>query len=156
MQTITYTLQPGRGFTIDPVNSAIVQFADRRSDILTGTNRGDRLVGTRRDDRLEGLGGNDTLNGSAGNDVLIGGAGSDIMTGGSGRDVFGIQTGVGVDTITDFRNQDRIGIGANVNFGQIDIVRQGRDTLIRSGRDELAVLRNVRANQITAADFVRV
>ncbi|NEQ26825.1 MAG: hypothetical protein F6K28_48920 [Microcoleus sp. SIO2G3] len=186
------------GYTIDPVNSTIVQVANRRSDILTGTNQSDRRVNSRQDNRLGLIGnpligtpsndvlrggggrdvligdagndlliggagndgltgdvGNDVLRGGAGNDLLIGGAGNDLLIGGAGSDLFNIEEGAGVDTIVDFRN-NRDTIAISVSFRQLDIVQQGRDTLIRSGGDELAVLRNVRANQITAANFITV
>lgn len=175
LQTLTSisTLQPAARDTIDPVNRAIVRSANRRSDIqdrllpfdntITGTNQSDRLIGTSQNDSITGLRGNDLLSGGAGNDLLSGGAGSDTLRGGGGADLFTLQKGAGFDTIVDFRNnRDRMELpvdpsfGENPSFGQLDIVQQGRDTLIRLGRDELAVLQNVRADQITAADFIVV
>jgi Ca2+-binding RTX toxin-like protein len=127
------------GYKVDPGNSAIAQSADRRPRPIRGTNQSDRMAGTSQDDLLEGLGGNDGLFGNAGSDTLFGGDGFDWLRSDGGRDVFFTQTGVGVDTIADFRNnQDLIGIGINVSFEQLDIVQQGSNTLIRLGRDELA------------------
>jgi Ca2+-binding RTX toxin-like protein len=165
----------------DRVNSAIMQSADRQPNISTGsTNQSDRrvsgeqgdrlglvgnpVIGGAGDDRLRGGRGRDVLVGNAGNDVLIGGAGKDLLIGdagddrligGVGRDLFSIEPGAGVDTIVDFRNNQDI-IAISVSFEQLDIVQQGRDTLIRLSGNDLAVLQNVRADQITAADFVTV
>lgn len=191
-------LQSLIGYTVNPINSAVLQSADRRSDILTGTSQSDRMVSDGQDDRLGLIGkrqfggpgndvlrggdgrdaligdagndrlvggagrdvlsgddGDDVLIGGAGNDVLIGGPGNNRLIGGAGNDLFNIEAGPGVDTIVDFRN-NRDTFAISVSFGQLDIVQQGRNTLIRQGGDVLAVLRNVDANQTNAADFVTV
>ncbi|WP_199313594.1 hypothetical protein [Leptolyngbya sp. FACHB-671] len=191
-------LQSLIGYTVNPINSAVLQSADRRSDILTGTSQSDRMVSDGQDDRLGLIGkrqfggpGNDVLRGGDGRDALIGDAGNDRLVGGAGRDVlsgddgddvlsggagndvlsggpgnnqligsagndlFNIEAGPGVDTIVDFRN-NRDTFAISVSFEQLDIVQQGRNTLIRQGGDVLAVLRNVDANQTNAADFVTV
>jgi Ca2+-binding RTX toxin-like protein len=128
---------------------------NRGRDVLIGDDGNDRLVGGAGKDSLLGDDGDDVLLGGAGGDLLLGGIGNNRLTGGAGNDSFNLEQGAGVDTIVDFKdNRDRFTI--TVSFEQLDIVQQGRDTLIRSGRDELAVLQNVSANQITAADFVTV
>ena len=67
------------------------------------------MVGSVIGDIIRGMAGADTLKGLAGDDVLTGGAGFDVMTGGLGVDLF-VDTAAGLngDTITDFRDVDRI------------------------------------------------
>jgi Ca2+-binding RTX toxin-like protein len=177
LQTVTYTLQPGSGYTVDATaRSAIVNFVDNPSqvpvtptppppptpgiqptagdDILTGTEGKDTIDGLGGNDRISGLGGNDTLVGNRGNDVLLGGLGSDRLTGGRGRDTFALETGAGSDKILDFRNgQDRLGLAAGLAFGQLSFRQRGDNLLIRAGNDNLAVLTDVTRNQINRADF---
>ncbi|MBF2003220.1 MAG: cadherin-like domain-containing protein [Synechococcales cyanobacterium M58_A2018_015] len=141
---------------------------------ILGTAGPDRLRGTPNSDRIEGLGGNDQIVGLGGNDLLLGGAGADQITAGAGndrifggtgnnrlsgnqgRDLFVLETGAGRSLITDFKNgQDRLGV-VGLNVRKLTISKQGRNTVIRSGSDLLAILSGVQSNQITAADFVQV
>ncbi|HEY9627089.1 MAG TPA: calcium-binding protein [Coleofasciculaceae cyanobacterium] len=127
------------------------------SDILTGSRRNDRLVGDSGHDRLEGKAGNDLLKGQAGNDLLIGGLGSDRYLGGRGRDIFAIEKGSGTDTILDFKDrQDKLGLGKGIKFRKLTIESQGRQTLISLGNDSLALLKGVKASQITLADITSI
>jgi len=59
-----------------------------------------------------GIGSNDSLIGGSGNDTLVGGTGNDTMTGGAGADyfVFNKATDGGTATITDFSNNDLLGV----------------------------------------------
>ncbi|MBD2067767.1 calcium-binding protein [Leptolyngbya sp. FACHB-671] len=140
------------------------QFGGPGNDVLRGGDGRDALIGDAGNDRLVGGAGRDVLSGDDGDDVLSGGAGNDVLSGGpgnnqligsAGNDLFNIEAGPGVDTIVDFRN-NRDTFAISVSFEQLDIVQQGRNTLIRQGGDVLAVLRNVDANQTNAADFVTV
>jgi 2',3'-cyclic-nucleotide 2'-phosphodiesterase (5'-nucleotidase family) len=129
----------------------------RGNDTLLGNGGSDTLNGNDGNDRLEGGIGADRLNGGNGNDTLIGGAGSDLLIGGRGRDTFVLQTGLGVDTIRDFRNNaDRLGLARGIRFNRIEIEQEGRNTIVSLGNDELAVLAGVRASQITRVDFVTI
>ncbi|MBE9180813.1 5'-nucleotidase C-terminal domain-containing protein [Oculatella sp. LEGE 06141] len=157
----------------------IQNVAVRRDTVLgtrsTGTSGNDRLIGGPSDDVLIGLAGEDTLTGRNGNDrllggtgrdrlvgglgqdTLIGGGGSDILRGGGGRDIFVLQRGNGVDLIQDFNDgQDRLGLTGNLRFGNLTITTRGSNTQISFQNAQLATLRNVSADDLTAADFVRV
>lgn len=115
------------------------------------------MVGLAGNDTLLGGVGNDTLDGSIGDDQIFSGQGSDIAIGGKGRDRFALDRGAGRDTIRDFSDrQDRLGLSKSLTFGKLDVIQQGRNTLIRVGNDPLALLIGVQANRITAADFTRV
>lgn len=129
---------------------------DAGNDLLRGGSANDQLNGLGGNDRLSGGDGNDILNGGGGNDRLLGGKGSDRLRGGKGRDIFALERGPGRDRIEDFRDRvDRLGLTPGLRFRQLTIEQKGRNTLIRVGSDDLALLVGVRAAQITAADFVK-
>ncbi|MBI4780837.1 MAG: hypothetical protein HY785_05885 [Oscillatoriophycideae cyanobacterium NC_groundwater_1537_Pr4_S-0.65um_50_18] len=136
------------------------------SQNLTGQNQSGILCGEGGNDNLSGMGGhdilcggigNDTLNGGTGRDISFGDAGRDTHSGGAGRDTFVLAFNNGVDLITDFQNgSDKLGLSVELNPEILDIVQQGKNTVIGVGDQRLAILSNVSANQITAADFVTV
>ncbi|HEY9643451.1 MAG TPA: hypothetical protein V6C57_23385 [Coleofasciculaceae cyanobacterium] len=126
-------------------------------DVLIGDDRHNKLVGLAGNDTLVGGKGNDTLDGGKGNDRLRGGLGNDKLKGGQGRDIFVLEKGIGRDTIQDFRDrQDRLGLADGLKFRRLTLSQRGRNTLISFGHDQLALLVNVRPNQITAADCTTV
>jgi Ca2+-binding RTX toxin-like protein len=127
------------------------------NDILRGGEGNDTLLGLGGNDTLLGEAGNDTLNGGLGKDRLFGGLNSDSLTGGQGHDRFALERGPGRDRILDFQNGlDRLGLTPGLRFRNLSILPRGRNTLIRAGGDPLALILDVRANQITAADFVKI
>ncbi len=127
------------------------------NDTLRGGDGNDTLLGLGGNDTLLGEAGNDTLNGGLGKDRLFGGSGSDGLTGGKGRDVFVLERGSGRDRILDFQNGlDRLGLTPGLRFRNLSIVARGQNTLIRAGKDPLALILDLRASQITPADFVTV
>jgi parallel beta-helix repeat protein len=133
------------------------------ADILLGSSANDQLQGNGGNDQLQGSSGNDvlrggndqdTLMGGSGDDWLIGNSGTDQLSGGMGRDRFVLERGQGQDVIRDFNPlQDRL-VSADLSFRQISLrgVKQG--TLVQSGSNSLALLLNVRPNQITAAEWM--
>jgi Ca2+-binding RTX toxin-like protein len=134
------------------------------NDRLYGGLGNDKLIGGLGDDLLEGGAGNDylygnegndRLRGSDGNDVLIGGEGFNRLTGGTGSDRFVLGAGAGFDIITDFSfgSGDRLSLSGGLSFDDLTITGFGRNTLISSGSDELALLRNVGAATIAEATF---
>lgn len=121
LQTVTYTLQPGSGFTVDAsARSSTVQFADNPGQIpspnpnpnpnppstgtIFGTAGNDRLTGTAGSDRIDGLGGRDRISGLGGRDLLIGGAGNDTLLGDSGNDT--LQGSAGADQLIGGKGRD--------------------------------------------------
>ncbi len=77
-----------------------VVLGDRSRSFLQGTNNDDTLEGTSASEILIGAEGDDTLDGSHGSDTYFGGDGADVFA----LDPFYS----GVDTIVDFRSEDRI------------------------------------------------
>jgi hypothetical protein len=123
--------------------------------ILCGEGGNDNLSGKGGNDVLCGGTGNDKLNGGTGNDISFGGLGHDTHTGGIGNDTFVMVLNHGVNIIKDFQNgKDKLGLAIGLNPEILDIVQQGKNTVIGIGNEQLAVLLNVKANQINAADFV--
>jgi Ca2+-binding RTX toxin-like protein len=107
--------------------------------------------------QIKGKDGNDRLSGGGGADQIWSGKGSDMISGGGGKEQVALEKGLGVDRIEDFKNgQDNLGLTGGLRFGQLDIDKQGSNTLIRINKDPLAVLIGVKPNQITAADFIKM
>jgi Ca2+-binding RTX toxin-like protein len=106
--------------------------------------------------RLDGTDKNDHLNGGTGNNRLNGGDGNNILTGGKGKNTFILHQGQGFDTVKDFKiGEDHMKLGAGIGFQNLTLTQRGRDMLISSGSDQLAVLKGIRTDQITASDFTR-
>ena len=123
-------------------------------DILVGGPGLDRLDGGAGNDSLQGGSDRDTLIGGTGNDRLDGGTGNDLITTGQGLDLIVIRQNDGFDRVTDFQNgRDRIDI-VGLRFGQLSIVQQRADVLIKVGTTNLLRLDNTNASAITRADFV--
>ncbi|MBD2024600.1 hypothetical protein [Leptolyngbya sp. FACHB-711] len=147
-------------------NSTPIIRGTNASQDLTGKNQGGILCGEGGNDTLSGMGGNDALCGGTGNDTQIGGtgndmsfggAGNDTHMGGSGKDTFVLALNNGVDVVKDFqKGKDKLGLAIELNPEILDIVQQGKNVVVGVGDQRLAVLSNVKANQITAADFVTV
>jgi Ca2+-binding RTX toxin-like protein len=164
---ITYRIQYDTfaPFTSFSNNTPLI-LGTNASQNLTGQNQGGILCGEGGNDKLSGMGGNDALCGGTGNDIQSGGTGNDISfgglgrdthTGGTGNDTFVLALNNDVDTVKDFQNgRDKLGLSMELNPEILDIVQQGRNTVIGVGGERLATLLNVRANQINAADFVTV
>ena len=96
------------------------------ADWLQGGHGNDRLYGDLGNDDLFGSVGRDYLYGGIGNDSLAGGAGNDVLKGGLGADTFVLQSGGGVDRITDFDPSiDRIDLRGNVTGAQITDTAEG-------------------------------
>ncbi|HEY9620327.1 MAG TPA: choice-of-anchor Q domain-containing protein [Crinalium sp.] len=124
------------------------------SDMLLGGSGNDILLGGDGDDSLLGDAGSDRLMGDNGNDRLIGGGGKDSLLGGNGQDIFGLKRKEGRDLILDFQDgYDKLTLAGGLTWRSLTVTQQGQNTLIRAGKDELALLKNVLATSITAVDF---
>jgi Ca2+-binding RTX toxin-like protein len=124
------------------------------NDGLNGQNNNDVLQGDGGNDILSGGDGNDTLMGGNGDDFLIGGDGKDILVGGRDKDVFVIERKKGADIIRDFQDkQDKLGL---VGFTSLQIVQDGKDTLLKYKDDVLATLVKVDATTISSADLTSI
>lgn len=127
----------------------------RTSDFLSGYSGKDTLLGLGGDDILLGGRGSDRLSGGQGLDILSGGIGRDWLSGGRGNDIFALETGVGHALITDFQvGRDAIALLGNLAFGNLSLIQQGANLLIRNDNDLLAILQNVGKTALDVADFV--
>ena len=124
------------------------------NDLLNGGADNDRIFGQAGNDRIFGGSGRDILLGGSGNDRIDGGPGNDVITTEAGRDLIVIRQNDGFDRVTDFQNnQDRIDL-VGLSFGQLSIVQQRDDVLIRLGSTNLLRLENTNLSAINQADFV--
>ncbi|MGE0574900.1 Calx-beta domain-containing protein [Reyranella sp.] len=118
-------------------------------DVLTGHVDGERLEG--------GLG-NDTIDGRGGDDTIGGGDGNDLLTGGLGDDLF-IQSGGGIDTITDLvagqGTADRVRLTTFATFADVLLATKqvGLDSEIDLGGGNKLVLAKVDVTKLHADDF---
>ncbi len=117
------------------------------ADSLDGGAGNDQLFGGYNTDTLNGGAGRDVLDGGGQNDRLDGGTGNDTLTGGNGADTFIFTRGSGVDTITDFRNnQDQIDLAdfglANIQAALDLAVQSGEDVIFDFGDGDQLVLRD--------------
>ncbi|MBE9060590.1 FG-GAP repeat protein [cf. Phormidesmis sp. LEGE 11477] len=129
-------------------------FGEQGFDTLYGGNGDDKLYGDNGKDTLFGGNGNDSLNGGIGKDTLIGGNGNDILTGDTGKDTFVLAVGTGSDTITDFSNQDLIGLASGLGIGELSFV--GNDIIFTDTNEVLATLTDVDTASLNSSQFVLV
>jgi len=122
------------------------------SDTLEGGNGRDMLIGGSGNDILIGGNGNDTLEGGRGRDTLAGELGEDILTGGGGRDTFVFAVGSGADTVTDFSQQDRIGLAGGLGVG--DLTFSGSDIFVSDTNKLLATLTGIDTASLSSSQFV--
>lgn len=110
-------------------------------DRLMGNGGRDRLEGQAGHDRLSGGTGADTLLGGAGRDRIAGGRGDDRMKGGAGADEFRFAKRHGDDRIVDFDpDKDVLAFSQRrLGLDDLDISRQGRDTLIDTGHGTITL-----------------
>jgi Ca2+-binding RTX toxin-like protein len=125
----------------------------KQDDLISGNFGNDVLYGLKGNDEVNGGDGDDLLYGGSGNDVLNGGAGFNRLVGGSGNDVFALGTGEGSNTIFGFATVDRLRL-VDLKFTDLVIEQNRSSTIIRSGDDQLAVLRNTNASLVTESLFV--
>lgn len=126
-------------------------------DSLEGGNGSDKLFGEADDDSLSGDNGDDQLTGGEGDDFLSAGNGSDQLTGGGGVDVFFLESKTGTTTIQDFEDGiDQFLLAEGLNPRQLRFQQIGADTAINLGGQQLALVKNISASQIsfTPSDFV--
>ncbi|NET48739.1 MAG: hypothetical protein F6K09_08435, partial [Merismopedia sp. SIO2A8] len=119
-------------------------------DMLMGGRGRDTLRGDRGADILLGEQGRDRLVGGRGADVLNGGAGRNTLTGGSGKDTFVLDM-TGRAIIQDFQvERDRLALEDGLTFDDLEIIQRGNATVIRTDDQQLATLRGLQSDQITA------
>lgn len=126
-------------------------------DILEGDNGNDTLLGQAGNDELIGGGNNDSLDGGVGDDFLEAGNGNDVMVGGKGADTFFLESKTGTTTIQDFQDGiDKFLLADGLNPALLNFQQSGTDTAINLGSQQLALVKNINASQISFApsDFI--
>ena len=138
--------QPQAGVSLAP--------SPQKNSVIKGSKGNDRLRGTQANDTIRGLGGNDTIRGLGGNDRIDGGSGKNILFGNAGSDVFALKKGTGLNIIKDFKSVDRLSLGNGMQFDDLTISQQGRNTVISVGQDVLAKLSGVNPKKIADLSFI--
>jgi probable HAF family extracellular repeat protein len=91
--------------------------------------------------------GDDYIYAGDGNNLINAGTGSDTVVLGGGRDRLVLEPGEGVVTINNFNaSVDKLRLGASLG-ASVRFTQQGSDTIVKSGNDVLAILKNVMAGQ---------
>ena len=125
------------------------------NDTLTGGSGADILFGGQDNDVLDGGSGNDSLSGDRGDDTLTGGSGVDTLTGGDGSDRFVLESGNGLDTITDFiSGTDVMQLPSGVSVSDLTLTSSGSDTIINASGSAIAVVQGIAPSAFSAANFV--
>ncbi|WP_445241873.1 hypothetical protein [Microcoleus vaginatus] len=107
-------------------------------------------------DTLLGGDGSETFIGGGGDDLLFGGmSGNDYLVGGKGADKFRLWSGLGIDTVADFKQgEDKLLVLSPL----ADIISQsvinGSDTEIRQNGQIIGILKGVQIQQLTASDLI--
>ncbi|MBE9212789.1 serine hydrolase [Plectonema cf. radiosum LEGE 06105] len=125
-------------------------------DTIYGGAGNDRIGGKAGNDLIFGEAGNDRIWGDAGDDTISGGLGNDSLNGGTGNDVFLLKQNQGTDKIFDFKvDDDLIDItGLNIDLENIDIIQQGKDTVIAVNGSDIAILQNLNVDSLSADNFI--
>ncbi len=177
INSVSYSLNTTDNITLDlssnfansaSFNDSLYNIRDVYSgsgdDYITGDSQDNYLMGFIGNDILDGGTGNDylyggddddSLYGGTGNDNLYGGGGSDILTGGLGNDRFVINSGDGMDFITDPEMGDSVefssgavsgtaaSLGNNLfQLGSYELLQTGNDLYVDSKRGASVVLEN--------------
>jgi len=132
-------------------------------DLLYGGPGNDLLYGQAGDDRLFGGTLNDQLWGGKGDDLLRGGLGKDKLRGDpssgnhSGKDAFFLVPDEGTDIVLDFEvGVDKLVLGGGLAPKVLSISQQESNTLINLSNQTLAILNDVNATQLTAANVFSI
>lgn len=111
--------------------------------ILTGKGNDLIFAGTGNDFISSGDG-NDKIIAGDGNNVINAGNGKDTVVLGSGKDKVILEAGKGDVTIVGFNiASDKLRLGESLLGKSLTFVKQGSDTLVKSGKDTLATLKGV-------------
>lgn len=117
-------------------------------EAVRGTEQRDRIIDDNADNVLRGMGGNDLLVASGGNDTLRGDA---------GRDTFEFRgTAFGFDVITDFDQSanEKIKIAAASGLGDLTILQDGTDAIIRLNANSEIRLLGMDSSLLGSGDFL--
>ena len=145
------------------------------NDLMHGSYNNDLFKGQNGDDAIFGHYGNDILWGNEGDDILNGGADADWVKGGGGTDLFILDNLHGVDTIADFRTNEKIDLttllGGSIGFlasqaftkGYLRFEQDGVDTnlyidldgsLGANSEQLLAILLDTQASRYGLSNFI--
>jgi hypothetical protein len=129
-----------------------INAGDGRNSIFAGEGNNRILTGTGKDLIFAGAGndtiysgaGNDTIYAGNGNNVINAGTGDDTVHLGSGGDKLILEGGKGSVTVIGFDvKSDKLRLAESVISKSLKYISKGSDTLVMSGSDLLATLKDV-------------
>jgi len=163
--TLSNSQLKGRGMdTIGQIEFAELSGGadDNLIDASSATRIKTKLMGNRGNDTLMGSQMNDSIYGGAGKDIIHGGMGEDLLVGNGGADIFALEPAMDRDLIADFQDgMDKFGLSNSLGFSDLSITNNPKNTatLIADATNEnelLAVVNNIDAADLTAADFTTI
>ncbi|RDJ22279.1 hypothetical protein DWF00_24000, partial [Bosea caraganae] len=148
----------------EQIDGVKVAYGSEAANVISANAGNDLVYAMQGDDVVRAKGGDDTVYGDAGNDALFGGAGNDHLVGGGGTDFLQgdegsdlLDGGVGNDVILASGDKVLFRAGAGIDLvsldntstisfddiasGDVTIVQDGANLIIRSG-DDVLVIRN--------------
>ena len=142
---------------ISSKNNSLQTSSKSNSPASSGTN--EKIIGSQTNDILIGDNNTKILSGRRGRDIIDGGKNSEVLSGGAGKDTFVLEKREGTDTITDFKEgKDILALDGGLKFEDLKITdgtgSYNGDTIISSGRQQIAILNNVDADDISAENFI--
>jgi probable HAF family extracellular repeat protein len=139
----------------------LISAGDGRNTIFAGEGT-NRILSGKGKDLIYTGGGNDTIYSGAGDDVIYAGGGNNVINAGTGNDTIFI--GIGTDklileggkgsvTVIGFDlKSDKLRLGESLAGKVLKFETKGNDTLVMSGKDLLATLKDARGGSQTIVD----
>jgi probable HAF family extracellular repeat protein len=131
-------------------------------DMIFAGEGNNRILAGKGNDMIYAGSGNDMIYGGAGDDVIYAGNGNNIVNAGTGNDTvfFGsgtdkliLEGGKGAVTLIGFDLKvDKLRLGESLVGKELKFVAQGNDTLVMSGKDRLATLKEAKGGSRSIVD----
>jgi probable HAF family extracellular repeat protein len=115
-------------------------YAGGGNRVLAGADN-DTIFLAKQNNLISSGRGNDTIQASQGSNIINAGTGSDRVFLGGGNNRIVLEAGEGSVTINGFDlSSDKLRLGESLLDKSLQFVKQGNDTIVKSGNDTLAVL----------------
>jgi Ca2+-binding RTX toxin-like protein len=125
-----------------------VIFAGGGNDTIDAGEGNDRIIAGAGNDIIFAGNGNDWIISGGGDDIINAGLGKDKVYAGAGKDTFVLNAGEGEVSIFGYQSIDQFSLGSGLTKESITVKIQGRNTLLSSGSDVLAILEGVQTTQV--------
>jgi probable HAF family extracellular repeat protein len=139
----------------------LISAGDGRNTIFSGEGK-NRILSGKGQDLIYAGGGNDTIYSGAGDDVIYAGNGNNVINAGTGNDTVFIGSGTdklileggkGSVTVIGFDlKSDKLRLGESLAGKVLSFSTKGNDTLVMSGKDLLATLKDAKGGSGAIVD----